>query len=98
MPKEIGSYSWKELELGAAIVEPGSASQLKTGDWRSMKPVTDLDKCVKCGRCYVFCPDMVYSRDEDGYYIQNYYYCKGCGICARECPADAITMVVEEGD
>ncbi|MCK4728041.1 MAG: 4Fe-4S binding protein, partial [Desulfobacterales bacterium] len=22
-------------------------------------------------------------------------YCKGCGICAHECPKDAITMVME---
>ncbi|OIP94950.1 MAG: pyruvate ferredoxin oxidoreductase [Syntrophobacteraceae bacterium CG2_30_61_12] len=97
MPKEVGSFSWKELELGCALLEPGSAGQLKTGDWRSMRPVTDLEKCVKCARCYVFCPDMVYSQNEEGFYIQNYYYCKGCGICATECPADAITMV-EEGD
>jgi pyruvate ferredoxin oxidoreductase delta subunit len=26
----------------------------------------------------------------------NYDYCKGCGVCAYECPVDAIEMVVEE--
>jgi Pyruvate/2-oxoacid:ferredoxin oxidoreductase delta subunit len=26
----------------------------------------------------------------------DYDYCKGCGVCANECPAKAITMV-EEG-
>jgi pyruvate ferredoxin oxidoreductase delta subunit len=95
--KETGICSWKELELGIAILKPGSASELKTGDWRSARSVTDYDKCVKCGRCYIFCPDMVYCRNDEGYYEQNYYYCKGCGICARECPADAISMV-QEGD
>ncbi|MEJ5300764.1 MAG: 4Fe-4S binding protein [Thermodesulforhabdaceae bacterium] len=96
MAKELGLHSWRELALGAAILKPGSASELKTGDWRSSRPVVDYEKCVKCGRCYILCPDMVYSLKEDGYYELNYYYCKGCGICAHECPKDAIEMI-EEG-
>jgi pyruvate ferredoxin oxidoreductase delta subunit len=94
--KEIGAVSWKELALGTAILKPGCAAELKTGDWRSMYPVTDWESCTKCGQCYIFCPDMVYSQNEEGYYEQNYYYCKGCGICAKECPVKCIQMV-EEG-
>lgn len=97
MAKETGSFKWKELNLGIAITDAGNASQLKTGDWRSARAVTNFETCTKCGQCYIFCPDMVYSKNEEGYFVQNYYYCKGCGICAKECPVDAITMV-QEGD
>ena len=95
MAKETGMISWKELALGCAITRPGSAADLKTGDWRSQHPVTDYEKCIKCGRCYIYCPDMAYTQNKDGYYEVNLYYCKGCGICAHECPTDAITMVEE---
>ncbi len=97
MAKETGIMSWKELELGNSITRPGNAAELKTGDWRSMRPVTDYEKCTKCGQCYIFCPDMVYTKNAEGYYEQNYYYCKGCGICAHECPVSCIAMV-QEGD
>ena len=54
-------------------------------------------RCTMCGNCRVFCPDTsVLDRDtgEYGYRI-DYDYCKGCGICAAECPRDAVTMVDE---
>jgi pyruvate ferredoxin oxidoreductase delta subunit len=38
---------------------------------------------------------MVYEQSDKGFYLPNLFYCKGCGICARECPADAIGMVDE---
>jgi Pyruvate/2-oxoacid:ferredoxin oxidoreductase delta subunit len=35
------------------------------------------------------------SRHGDKYEI-NYDYCKGCGICAQECPRGVIDLVEEE--
>jgi pyruvate ferredoxin oxidoreductase delta subunit len=90
-------HPWKEAPLGCAILEAGNARQFKTGDWRSkIRPITDWEKCIKCGMCWIFCPDMAYSQRADGFYDWNDYYCKGCGICARECPKDAIQMIAEE--
>ncbi|MCP2605919.1 4Fe-4S binding protein, partial [Candidatus Aminicenantes bacterium AC-335-O07] len=47
----------------------------------------------RCDNCWVFCPDLSIIRNEE--YSVNYDYCKGCGICARECPRYVITMEEE---
>jgi pyruvate ferredoxin oxidoreductase delta subunit len=33
---------------------------------------------------------------EEKYYKADLDFCKGCGICAHECPKDAIEMIPEE--
>ncbi|RLI05540.1 pyruvate ferredoxin oxidoreductase, partial [Candidatus Bathyarchaeota archaeon] len=48
-----------------------------------------------CLLCWIFCPDGAVIRAEKKVSI-NYEYCKGCGICANECPVKAITMVEEK--
>jgi len=89
--------TWKDLEIGSIVTEPGSASQYQTGTWRSERPIIDLDKCNKCGLCYIYCPEASVEQNDEGYFEVNLFYCKGCGICAAECPKQAITMVEEEG-
>ncbi len=96
MGKDQALMSWKDVPFGLYIFEPGNSAQFKTGDWRSMRPELDKEKCVKCGSCYILCPDMCYEADEEGFYQVNLFYCKGCGICAAVCPKGAITMVLEE--
>jgi len=88
--------TWKDLEAGFVISEPGTARDYKTGDWRSLRPVVDQSQCIKCGICYIFCPDMSIARTAEGYFQADLYFCKGCGICAAECFTGCITMVAEE--
>jgi 2-oxoacid:acceptor oxidoreductase delta subunit (pyruvate/2-ketoisovalerate family) len=52
--------------------------------------------CFECDNCYGLCPDnAVIKLDPGARYEIDYDYCKGCGICAEECPCGAIEMVPE---
>ncbi len=86
---------WHEILPGCVVVEPGNASEYRTGDWKSQHPEYIYEKCNKCGLCYIFCPEPCIEPRGDGYFKANLYYCKGCGLCAKECPKDAINMVEE---
>jgi 2-oxoacid:acceptor oxidoreductase delta subunit (pyruvate/2-ketoisovalerate family) len=49
--------------------------------------------CFECDNCFGMCPDTAVKKLGDGLrYEFDYDYCKGCGICAAECPAGAIDM------
>jgi len=86
---------WKSLPMGAVVLEPGSSLKYKTGDWRAFRPDVDREKCVNCLFCWIYCPDAAVVRKEKWVEV-NYDYCKGCGICAKECPKEAIKMVEEQ--
>jgi len=85
---------WKEIPIAGVCWRP--ATDYLTGDWKTVKPVRDKEKCNKCLICYMFCPDGAVTWDSEVEDIGfNYDYCKGCGICAIECPKKAIEMVLE---
>lgn len=52
--------------------------------------------CNDCELCRIFCPDVAVSRSDGGELRVDLDYCKGCGVCARECPRGALTMIREE--
>jgi len=51
--------------------------------------------CFGCDNCYGVCPDNAVLKLGDGVYEIDYDYCKGCGLCAAECPCGAIEMQPE---
>lgn len=69
-------------------------STMLPGDWRAERPVVDRDACVMCATCWIFCP-VQSIEEKPAWFEANLLTCKGCGICAYECPHRAISMVEE---
>ncbi|MDR0485218.1 MAG: 4Fe-4S binding protein [Elusimicrobiota bacterium] len=89
-----------ELPAGG-LVEAGTAANFHTGSWRSEKPVWNKDKCISCLTCWISCPDsaILTAQDEKkGTVVSgiDYDFCKGCGICVRECPPKVQALTMEQ--
>ena len=53
--------------------------------------------CFECDNCYGICPDNAVTKLGPGKRFEfKYDYCKGCSMCATECPCGAIQMVPEQ--
>lgn len=53
--------------------------------------------CLVCDNCWTLCPDAAVLKPRDATggwdaYMFDYDYCKGCGLCAQECPSAYIVM------
>jgi pyruvate ferredoxin oxidoreductase delta subunit len=83
---------WQDIPHGGVAF--GAASlEVETGLWRGMRPILDLGKCVSCLRCWAQCPDASIVVDSNCQVTGvNLFFCKGCAICARICPVNAISM------
>ncbi|MDO8568472.1 MAG: 4Fe-4S binding protein [Dehalococcoidales bacterium] len=95
MAKTEGEMTWKDIEIGGISTQPGSSSLYKTGAWRSQRPTYEFKRCIRCAICQLFCPEGCIYQNQERYFTADMDYCKGCGICAKECPTKVITMVEE---
>lgn len=61
--------------------------------WREHLPVCDSRLCF-CEKCVSasYCPEGIAVLTDQGFWT-DYGFCKGCGICAKECIHGAIRMV-----
>ncbi len=96
-PKQHKKESWRQLPIGGLILKPGTSEDYETGDWRSICPVWDKEKCIHCLSCWMYCPEAAIKVKEGKITGIDMKHCKGCGICAKVCPAkvQAITMKKE---
>ncbi len=83
---------WKDIPIGGLIIKAGNSEEYQTGSWASQRPRTNMDNCIHCLFCWIYCPDS--SRIvKDGKLIDtDFTHCKGCGVCAVMCPKKCITM------
>lgn len=90
------NVTWKEITEGGTLPYPGNAALFKTGDWRSMMPVWNKEKCKQCLLCFPVCPDSSIMVNEEGAMVGvDYDHCKGCGVCTKVCPFKAFDFVEE---
>ena len=85
----------KDAPAAKMDINVGGYGVLKdVSSWRVFTPDIDVNKCIGCKNCWIFCPETAIEWNEETKKPSiRYNACKGCGVCANECPVDCIEMV-----
>lgn len=88
---------FEEASISAPVIHAGLTSvEVKTGLWRTLRPVIDYDRCHRCWAiCSTLCPDSAISVTSEGFPQIDYDHCKGCMVCVAVCPPHAIAAISE---
>ena len=90
LPFENAAISNLAIHAGATSVK------VRTGLWRTMRPVINYENCSGCAWiCSTYCPDGAINVRANGYPDIDYDHCKGCLICVAQCPPHAIESIAE---
>ena len=76
------------------------------GDIGRAAVMAEADRCLSCGNClacdncWTMCPDNAVIKTAElatdgSHYLFDLDFCKGCGLCAQECPTGYIQMIPE---
>ena len=82
---------WSEMHFGASN-DVGVLPTVNSG-FRTFTPVFNHKECIRCMVCWVFCPEGAIDKTGETLGL-DYDYCKGCGVCANECPKKCIKMEI----
>lgn len=100
---EAGSVLFPFDKSGNEMVEKHADSRKYRQDssyvasvahWRVEKPVHNVEHCINCYFCWVYCPDSsILVRDEKMIGV-DYVHCKGCGVCVDVCPTNPKSLLM----
>jgi pyruvate ferredoxin oxidoreductase gamma subunit len=98
-PPQWIPFPFEEARISApAIYASATSVRVKTGAWRTMRPIVDTTRCKQCWWiCSTFCPDSAIAVTAEGRPEIDYDHCKGCMVCVAICPSHAIDAVPESG-
>ena len=88
-----------------AVAERSFDAEIE-GDIGRTAAMAEAQRCLSCGNClacdncWTFCPDNAVIKTQElatdgSHYLFDLDYCKGCGLCAHECPTGYIQMQPE---
>ena len=100
LPEDECVIKYEDLNVNYFEHEP--RQELEGAEMETLKSaaIAEAQRCFYCGSCnecntcWFLCPDGV-ILSKDGKVDFDYDYCKGCGICAEECPRGAVTLEEE---
>jgi Pyruvate/2-oxoacid:ferredoxin oxidoreductase delta subunit len=88
-----------KIELIPTSGPPAEKETRHDGTWDRERAMQEAERCVSCGTCNLclqcvsYCPDASIWPDRENTTVAvDLDHCKGCGICAYECPRGVITM------
>lgn len=96
-PPDWLELSFENARISApSIHAPATSIRVKTGLWRTQRPIIDYAHCNHCWWiCSSYCPDAAINVEEGNRPVIDYDHCKGCLICVAQCPPHAIEAVPE---
>jgi heterodisulfide reductase subunit A len=88
------SPKFPEETIAQAMGAAGRALSVLSKDVMYVGPSAEVDPdlCAACMTCVRICPYHVPFINKDGVSQIDVARCRGCGMCAAECPARAITV------
>jgi NADPH-dependent glutamate synthase beta subunit-like oxidoreductase len=93
LPRARRAHRWERLpdERVRSFVEVQAGLSERAALGESARCYT-CGRCTSCDVCVEACPDIALVRTGRGYRVAT-DHCKGCGLCAAECPRGALRMV-----
>jgi len=96
-PPDWVDLPFEDARAAAPSIHAAATSvEVRTGLWRTLRPVIDYDRCSGCWWvCSTFCPDGAIRVTDEQRPDIDYDHCKGCMVCVAVCPPHAIEAVPE---